>query len=125
MPAGPLKTAGIEQEGPADRFSHRHMGMSEDDTVYCRKHLEQAVFNIQAIPGAMTESDGNFPDADGLLLREAPLRCSVAHIAVYGMDLFARKGGEDARIGEVAGMDDHLTVGKNRFRLAAKRFCTG
>jgi hypothetical protein len=125
MPAGPLKTAGIEQEGPADLFPCRHMGMSEDDAVGCRKHLEQAVFDIQAIPGAMTDSDGKFPETDGLLLRETPLRCRVAHIAVHGMDLLAGKGGEDVRGGEVAGMDDHLAFAEDRFRLTAKRLCTG
>jgi hypothetical protein len=125
MSAGPLKTAGIEQERPADCFPHRHVGMSEDDAVGSRKHLKQAVFYIKAIPGAVTDSDGKFPETDGLLPREAPLRCGVAHIAVYGMDLLARKGGEDVRSGKVAGMDDHLTVGKDRFCLTTKRLCTG
>lgn len=125
MPAGPLKTAGVEQEGPADRFLYRHVGMPEDNAVGCRKHLEQAVFDIQAIPGAMTNSDGKIPETDSLLLREAPLRCSVAHIAVHRMDLLAGKGGEDVRGGEVAGMDDHPAFAEDLFRLSAKRLCTG
>lgn len=118
--AGTAKTAGVEHQNRTVALAEGLVGVAIDHAVGLGKMVPEGRFDIKAQAGAVDEADSEGPEGKTLFCGVEGPRCSVAHIAMDGMELLVTKDVQHGGTGDVAGMDDDIAVMEAMLHLVTK-----
>jgi hypothetical protein len=91
------------------------VGVTVNNAVNGRENIKQPALNIAQIAGTVDKGQAETAHLDNLAGGKSANGLGSAHVAVHGMDGFARKNIEYGEAGQVAGMQDHVSISKAQF----------
>jgi hypothetical protein len=110
--AGILKAAGVDAQSGAYPLAAWLVAVAEDDAGRLGEISQHPLADIVTRSGAVRHPKPVAAKDQLPPFREEEAGCPVAHIAVDCVHLFPGEGLQHRDIGEIAGMDDHLTTGE-------------
>jgi hypothetical protein len=110
VPAGLLKSARVDDQHAGHPVADRTVGVPVDDAVGLGKAIPETRFYVRAQVGSMGQGNGESGQGKAGLQGQSIPGQVVAAVAMDGMDRSISQGFQDTEVGEVAGMDDQVTV---------------
>jgi hypothetical protein len=101
---------GIEEEHLAPELVHGLVGVTVDQAVNVFKGLNDPVFDPEGGSPSVDQPDPVTFDFEQAFIGQAMTHFLRVHIAVDGLHRFALKDIENANVGQVAGMQDEITI---------------
>jgi hypothetical protein len=109
---GFLETAGVDQHGTGVPSAERLVAVAKNDAGRIGKEGQNPLFNIVPRTGPMGYGYAVSAKHQMSAGREQLTSWSIAHIAANRVNLAVAEGGQDGNIGQIAGVDDGITLGK-------------